>query len=338
MLNVGVIGLGMMGALHLDVYGRRDDVRIVALSDTDPMRLSGQGSVNSNVGDQAESDRWFDEAKKYDDGYALIEDPEVQIVDICLPTPLHLEYAERALAAGKHVLVEKPPARTSDEAFQLAAAAEGAAGMAMPAMVMRFWPGWDWLKQAIDQRTYGAVLGAHFRRVICHAGGPFYSDGNACGGALLDLHVHDVDFIHYCFGMPKAVFSRGYSKISGEIDHVTTQYIYDEVPLVTAEGGWAMTEGFDLQMQYTVNFERATAQFELPGFKSQLNLYEPGHEPRMISLDPEMGYTIEIDYFLDCVASNRPPETVTLREAAGSVAIVEAERRSIAENRTISLE
>ncbi len=57
MLNVGVIGLGMMGSLHLDVYGRRDDGRIVALSDKDPMRLSGQGSVNSNVGDQAESDR-----------------------------------------------------------------------------------------------------------------------------------------------------------------------------------------------------------------------------------------------------------------------------------------
>jgi hypothetical protein len=47
----------MMGSLHLDVYGRRDDGRIVALSDKDPMRLSGQGSVNSNVDDQAESDR-----------------------------------------------------------------------------------------------------------------------------------------------------------------------------------------------------------------------------------------------------------------------------------------
>jgi hypothetical protein len=47
----------MMGSLHLDVYGGRDDGRIVALSDKDPMRLSGQGSVNSNLGDQAESDR-----------------------------------------------------------------------------------------------------------------------------------------------------------------------------------------------------------------------------------------------------------------------------------------
>ena len=86
----------------------------------------------------------------------------------------------------------------------------------------------------------------------------------ACGGAILDLHIHDTDFVQHCFGKPKAVFSRGYSRPTNAIDHVLTHYLYDDVPLVTAEGGWAMTPGFGFQMQYTVNFERATAVFD-PG-------------------------------------------------------------------------
>ena len=58
------------------------------------------------------------------------------------------------------------------------------------------------LKKAIDQKTYGQVKSANFRRLASLPPGAFYADGKQSGGAILDLHIHDVDFVQYCFGMP----------------------------------------------------------------------------------------------------------------------------------------
>ncbi len=336
MINVGVIGIGMMGATHLGVYAKQNDVQITAVSDIDPDRLSGLSVAGTNIEGLPEGSVLSNNVKRYKDASDLIANPHVQLVDICLPTPLHLHYAKSALAAGKHVMIEKPLARNSAEAFEIAELADGAPGFGMPAMCMRFWPGWKWLQQTIDTQTYGKVFSAHFRRVLAHPGGSFYSDGKACGGAILDLHVHDTDFIQFCFGMPRAVFSRGYSKISGEIDHVMTHYLFDEIPIVTAEGGWAMSDGFSLEMQYTVNFEHATAKFEFTG-TNRLILFREGNGQRNVNIPSGMGYDYEIAYFLECIARNKAPEKVTFRDAARSIAIVEAENLSISSNRIVEI-
>jgi predicted dehydrogenase len=327
MVRVGVVGLGMMGLTHLDVYGARKDVRVIAIGDADPDRLSGKTRAVGNVQGQAQGGFDYAAVRKYSDAAALIADPEVDVVDICLPTALHHRFALAALKAGKHVLVEKPLARTAESAFEIASAAKRSKGICMCALCIRFWPGWSWLKDAIGAGTYGKVRAAKFRRVATHPGGPYYSDGKASGGAALDLHIHDTDFVHYLFGMPRAVFSRGYSQVSGAIDHLSTQYIFDDVPLVEAEGGWVMSPSFPFTMQYTVNFERATAVYDLAS-PQPLKIYRGGKEDP-VALEPGMGYAIEIDYFLDCIGRGTPPARATLESAAGSVKIVEAEVESV---------
>ena len=92
----------------------------------------------------------------------LIARPEVDVVDICVPTPDHHEIALAALRAGKHVICEKPLARTAAIAGQIADLAEQSKSFFMTAMCMRFWPQWAWLKQAVVERRYGKVLSAHF--------------------------------------------------------------------------------------------------------------------------------------------------------------------------------
>lgn len=330
MINVGVIGLGMMGGTHLDVYAKTKNVRVVAVSDAMPARLSGEQQAKGNVEGQAQGGFNLKDPslKKYAEGMDLIKDPNVHLVDICLPTPMHLNYAVAALEAGKHLLVEKPLARTYADAQKLVAAAEKARGLAMCAMCMRFWPGWDWLKDAVATKKFGKVLAANFRRVAQHPGGPFYSNGDACGGAALDLHIHDTDFVQYLFGKPRSVSSIGYSRITNQVDHIVTSYKYDDVPVVVAEGGWAMTAGFGFSMRYTVNFENATAVFDL-GAAKPLMLYEKGKDPAAVALDPVMGYQREIEYFVDCINAGRKPTTVTLADAAMSVKIVEAEVQSV---------
>ena len=336
MIKVGVIGLGMMGTTHLDVYSKRDDVEVVAISDIDPDRLHGRAMAAGNIEGQAEGQFDFDKVKKYDEGKKLLRNKQLDLIDVCLRTPQHMDFGRRVLRSGRHLMVEKPLARTARDAMKLVVESEKAIGFTMVGQCMRFWPEWVWLKQAIDEKRYGKVMSAQFRRVSDHPGGPFYTDGDACGGALLDLHVHDTDFVHFCFGIPTGVNSIGYSKITNKIDHVVTQYIYDDVPLVVAEGGWAMADGFGFHMQYTINFERATAQYDMDA-EDSLVLIEPGQDPKPIDAGPGMGYEHEIDYFINCIKSGQRPTTVTPNEAAISVKIAEAEQKSVLTGRPVKV-
>lgn len=136
--------------------------------------------------------------------------------------------------------------------------------------------------------------------------------------------------------MPRSVYSRGYSSVSGAIDHLVTNYAYDEVPLVVAEGGWAMAKGFEFSMTYTINFERATASFTFDG-ESHVTLVESGQEPRQVELVSKMGYDYEIAYFLNCIERGKAPTIVTLQSAADSIRIAEAEAQSIKAAKPVSL-
>ena len=224
MINVGVIGLGMMGLTHLDVYSKLEGVEVFAIADKDRDRLHGKAQAAGNIEGQAQGGFDFEAVQKYEDAEKLIHHKKIDVVDICLPTHLHLIFARKVLRAGKHVLIEKPLARTAADAKKLVRSAQSAKGLAMPAMCMRFWPGWTWLKKAVSEGTYGKVLSATFRRVAEHPGGPFYERGELCGGAVLDVHIHDTDFVQFLFGVPEAVSSVGYSKLTGEVDHLVTQY------------------------------------------------------------------------------------------------------------------
>ena len=112
-----------------------------------------------------------------------------------------------------------------------------------------------------------------------------------------------------------------------KIDHVVTQYLYGPDLLVAAEGGWTQSEGFGFRMTYTVNFERATADFDI-GRKDSLILYGGGKaEP--IEYDKHDGYSGELSYFLECVRTNQKPERVTADDAVTGLQIIEAEKRSV---------
>jgi len=330
-LKVGVIGLGSMGSTHLDIYSQISEVEVVAVADPNNSRLDGSNKAEGNISGQAQGSVAGLEAKQYFDGMDLIDDPDIELVDICVGTNLHFVFVEAALAKGKHVLVEKPLARTYDEAKKIVELALNSSTNIMSAMCLRYWPAWVWLKKVIDNKQYGRCLSLTCKRQTSHPPGTFYSNDDECGGALLDLHVHDTDFINYCFGMPRAVFSQGYKGPSGGIDHVATHYIYDQyqnAPLVTAEGTWTMQEGYGFNMSYTANFEKATACYLLDD-EETLRLFRSGHKPELIKLDEGMGYEFEIRSFVDNILSNKTININLLEQAAESVAIIEAEMVSI---------
>jgi len=326
MTRIGIIGLGFMGRMHIGAYGKLPGARLVAIADQDAKRARGDFSGGwGNIAGSADS-LDMTGITGTTDFQALIRHPDVDVVDICVPTPAHETLALAALEAGKHVLCEKPLALDSVSAARIAHAAARAKGLFMPAMCMRFWPQWKWLKQAVDEGRYGRVMSATFRRVASMPPG-WFSNGQMSGGALLDLHVHDTDFVFHLFGTPGAVFSRGYSKTSGRTDHIVTEYLYDRGPaLISAEGSWCMATGFSFTMRYTVNFEQATADFDISR-EHQLIVSQDG-KSETIDL-PGDGYEAELAYFVECVGAGRAPTLVTAEDAVAGMRILEAEQRSI---------
>ena len=90
-VRVGLIGLGFMGSTHFRIYRELEDAQIVALADVDPRKRAGDvSSVIGNIGN-ADNSQPLDMTgvKTYDNGYDLIKDPDVDVVDICVPTPDH---------------------------------------------------------------------------------------------------------------------------------------------------------------------------------------------------------------------------------------------------------
>jgi predicted dehydrogenase len=203
---------------------------------------------------------------------------------------------------------------------------------AMPAMCLRFWPEWAWLKNAIKENTYGKVLGARFRRVAepPNWGQKHFAQGSASGGALLDLHIHDVDFIQFCFGKPRRVFASGYTKYTGAVDHVVAQFEFDSGASVHAEGSWAMTPGFGFNMSYTVNFEHATADYDIvrPP-ENVLRLFRAGQPAESVKCPGADGYVGELQHLFDCIRSGKAPSVVTMEDGLSAIEICEAEERSI---------
>ena len=331
MVRVGIIGFGFMGQTHWRCYEKlKDTAKVVAVADIDPRRAKGDltGTWGNIGGGLQQAD--FSGVTGTTDYRQLITRSDVDVIDICVPTPLHAEVATAALATGKHVLCEKPLARTLDQAQAITRAAAGAKGFFMPAMCMRFWPEWAWLKQAITEKRYGKVKGASFLR---HGTTPpgWYAKGEESGGAILDLHIHDTDFVCHLFGKPTAVSSRGYTQASGAIDHISTHYHYDDVPYVVADGGWSFAPPYPFRMRYTVQFEgNVTADFDL-GRADTLMLYENG-QAKPIKCEAIDGWLGEIRYFIKCVAENKRPTIVTADDAALAVNVIEAEARSVARN------
>jgi len=334
MIRVGIIGLGMMGRMHYANWRKIDGAEVVAVADTDPKRAAGDLSDGwSNIDGGAES-LDTDRITGTTDPHRLIAMANVDLVDVCAPTPLHSELSVAALAVGKHCVCEKPLARTTEQAREVVEAAEHAPGFILPAMCIRFWPQWAWLKKAVAEGTYGRVMDATFRRVGSPPPG-WFQNGEMSGGAILDLHLHDTDFIKYGFGMPGAVSSLGYTKVTGCIDHVVTRYIYDDGPIVSAEGGWGMADGFGFRMDYCVNFDSATAEYLMPR-EEPLVVYQNG-KATPVPCDGPDGYFAELAYMVECINADTAPSIVTPADALESLTIVDAERRSVETGRTVSL-
>ncbi len=135
--------------------------------------------------------------------------------------------------------------------------------------------------------------------------------------------------MQFCFGRPQRVSSIGYSRISGAVDHVVTQYRVAGGAAVSAEGSWAMAKGFGFAMSYLANFERATMDFDSARGAEALRIYEEGSPVRTVPLDGPDGFVGELSHLIAAIRTGGRPTVVTAEDAVSAIEVCAAEERSV---------
>lgn len=327
-----------MGRTHLEAYAGARELgaanRITAVADRNAHKRAGDLGEGGNIQTDGASEPLFDpdQVLGFERPEDLIASDAVDLVSICTPTDSHVELALAALLAGKHVLLEKPVSLQAAEVERLDQAAKGSATLCMPAMCIRFWPGWDWLKGVVDSGELGALRSLVVQRRSAAPGWSqgFYRDPTRTGGALFDLHIHDSDWVTWLLGMPEAVTCHG------DLDHVQTLYHYGSggPSLVSAEGGWDFPTEHPFQMGYSAVFEQGAVDFSL--HRESPLLVTRGATSEVPELASHTGYVGEVLHLLAAIREGRALEA-TLAQAAAVTRLLEAELDSLKSAKTVTL-
>ena len=333
-MRVGLFGAGGIGRVHAQAYAEIEGARLVAVADID---RAAADKLAAQHGAQA-----------YYDCQHLLGNAEIDMVDVCLPTYCHEWAVLAAAGAQKHVLCEKPMALDLASAERMLAAVEGAGVRAMMAQVVRFTPQYVVIRDLLQRGELGRPLTAAATRL---AGPPRWSswfrDPQLSGGAVLDLHIHDLDFLFSLFGRPLRVYAVGQTSAYGAWDHVLTTLDFGQVK-ATAEASFLMPAGYPFTATFRLLGEEGCAQFPF-GAQSAVDpqaaamspddvaLYRLGEAPIPLPFVRRNPYLIEIEYFVRCLQRDEAPQVATFAEARTVLEIALAAKASLESGQAVTL-
>ncbi len=332
-LRVGLVGAGTIGNVHRAVYEKNPATEVVALADPRGPAVLHQSGAAYVPGSKAASGTLL---PVYPTLTEMLTREDIDLVDICTPTPLHRDLAIEALEAGKHVLCEKPMGRTLADCDAILEAGRKSPGKLMIAHCLRFWPCYEYLQEAVTLGRYGRVERARFARQVIVPPSGWFLDGKTSGGAILDLHIHDVDIASWIFGPPSAITAFGRIGPSGCHDQVEAIWHYDDDRLVVLEGMWFKTGPVPFEMSFEVMMERGAVTYN-SSRKPDLQVHLPGQEMMAPEVSKEDGYTREINYFVHAILEDRPIDRASPESSRLSVALVESEIQSIGSHSTVGM-
>ncbi len=333
MLKVGISGIGFMGMIHYLAYQRIEGIKVAALCETyNKERLTGDWTkIKGNFG-PAGTMMDLTGISTYDNYEAMLADPELDVIDVCLHPSRHAEATIAALDAGKHVFCEKPIALRPEEGAAMIEAAKRNNKILCIGHVLPFHLSHNFIVQAANSGRYGKLLGGNFLRITPDPVWlPNFYDMSVFGGPMLDLHIHDVHFIRALFGMPKVV--QGVGRCRGNIpEFFNIQYLYDDPDLVvTATSGNIRQQGRQFTHGYEVQFEKATVFCESFNNVPVTVLNDDGtvEKPDLGSCDDVVPFANELTEALKAFTSGTPSPLLDGKLAGDALTLCYKEMESI---------
>lgn len=328
-MRIALIGSGSMGSVHAEAHARNPRAELVGIFDS---RLETAEALAERLGTRA---------------YATLEQlmaaENPDIIDICLPTFLHKDYVLLAASYGKHVICEKPIAGSLADARAMIDACREAGVHLYVGHVVRFFPEYAQVRALIQGGEIGEVGTVRTERVSAcprgHEG--WYRDFDKSGGVLLDLMLHDFDWLRWTFGEARRVTAVRACRDSedGPLEYALATLRMEDGTIALIEGSWAHTE-------FSSSFEIAGTQGMLAenmADNTPLTFRprrDPGHAERGVIV-PELiankgPLQKELEHFIRCLNTGGDP-LITAFDGLKAVEIAEAAIESARTGESITL-
>ena len=311
-LNVAVIGTGFWGRNHARVYRELPSTELVGICDVNAERAK-------IVAEQ------FD-AKAYTSSSRMLKNKDIDAVSICTWSTVLAKEAFKALRAGKHVLVEKPMATNARQAEQLIKIAEESALHLTVGFLMRFIPGLQHIRRAVEKKEIGELVCVTAKRVSQ------WPERIGDVGVVKDTAIHDIDVMRYISNeSPTSVYAKTGSMRHRQFeDYAQLMLTYEDEKSAFIESNWLTpyktrtltVTGSDAIMR----LDYITQDLWIESAKESLQPRYPFQEP----------LKLELQHFAECITEKKKP-IITGGDGLEALSIAEAALQSSARNRMIKL-
>jgi predicted dehydrogenase len=324
MKHIGLVGLGFIGKTHLEAYRHIENCQVTAIC------------TRNKVED-------FELLHAYNGSFVtdyeyLLRNEEIDVIDICLPTFLHEDYIIKAARAGKHIICEKPLTLTLESADRIIHEVTKNGVKLFVGHVLRFWPEYKAIKMLSETDKLKDIEIVHAKRL---GQLPKWSDWflhpEKSGGALFDLHLHDIDFVHYLIGEVESVYAVGNKNKYGAWDHVMTTLIFKNKSKAFVEASQRMTTGYPFTMSLRAQAAKGTLDFNLIAGenienidKGSKQLFYYNHEGKSaVTSEKSDAFQNELSYFLNCIDKNQKNTIVPLKDVLYTLKILKSIEESL---------
>jgi UDP-N-acetylglucosamine 3-dehydrogenase len=330
-IRCGVIGLGWFGEHHVDTLQQLPLVELRAVCTRTESRLK-EVATRYNV------------PKAYTDYRELLADKDIDMVTIVTHVKDHLKPALAALAAGKHVFLEKPMADSVEECDQIIAAAAKAGTCFMVGHICRFDSVYALTKEEIAAGSLGTIISLHARRNLAKWITPSHLMKLS---ALFGDGVHDLDLMFWYTGAkPKTVYAQTMNtrpELPND-DVGWAMFRLDSGAIAVIEDVWCLPNNapwaIDGRMEIIgtegaiyINCGEAGLEIQdASGLKMPDTVYWPKPFGQRYGV-----LHAELRHFADCVLEGRKPDRITPEEARAAVALMEAATQSAQSGKVIEL-
>ena len=309
-----LIGAGFMGETHVEAAAELENVKFVGIVDSNSERAEEFGKKHK--------------LECFDNLEQAIEKLNPDAVDICTPTTTHLPIIRLCAEKRVHCLCEKPVSLSIEDAREIGKI-DSADCRIMVAQVLRFWPEYEYALDVAQSKKYGDIISIDCKR-FCSP--PDWNDWMTLpdkgGGAVIDLQIHDLDFIMDVLGPPRAINSKG-SLFNGAYNTVYNSLDYGSGISVCSEGSMVIPQSYPFRMWYRIVFANATLEFDFWRSKGERLMVCPAEgdmfNPELPATD---AYAGEIAYFARQLLADEPFDLCPLQSSISALELCLASKLS----------
>ena len=313
MLKVGLIGVGGISTAHIPAWEGFEDAELVALCDIRKEQMEKYG-----------------DKRCYTDFDDMLNNEDLDILDICLPTYLHPEYAIKAMEKGINVVCEKPISLNREDVKKIYAVAKENNVKFMVAQVLRFWDEYVFVKELIDTKKYGKLLSGSMQRLNIFPDWSFedwMADEEKSGFVPFDLHIHDLDFLVYALGKPTEI--KSFRSKEQKQDVIEVLYNFGGA-YINCEATW-----YKGKIPFNANFRFQFEEAAVIYYAGKLAVYDKNgkietdnqkqiESEDTVGIPKSNGYANELRYFTDCVKNDTFPDKVKPDELEEVITILKS--------------